>query len=64
MAARYRRVTQVDGAGEEESTKKVRAERADRISAKIHALVWVFAAMAIVYFTDFFTLLHSDKLNR
>lgn len=62
MAARYRRVTQLE-TGEEES-KKIRAERADRISAKLHALVWVLAAIGVVYFTDLFNLIHSDKLNR
>lgn len=62
MAARYRRVNQQE-AGEEEF-KKIRAERADRISAKLHALVWVIVAVALIYFTDFFDLICSDKLNR
>jgi hypothetical protein len=62
MAARYRRVNQSEG-GEDE-TKKVSAERAERISAKIHALVWVIAAIAIVYGTDLAHLVFSDKLNR
>lgn len=62
MPVRYRRVAQAE-AGEEES-KKIRAERADRISAKLHALVWVLAAIGVIYFTDFFNLVHSDKLNR
>lgn len=62
MPVRYRRVDQVDS-GEEES-KKVQAERADRISAKIHALFWVLTSIAIIYFTDLSSLIYSDKLNR
>lgn len=62
MPVRYRRVAQAE-AGEEES-KKIRAERADRISAKLHALVWVLASIGIIYFTDLFNLVHSDRLNR
>lgn len=62
MPVRYRRVAQAE-TGEDES-KKIRAERADRISAKLHALVWVLAAIGVIYFTDFFNLVHSDKLNR
>lgn len=64
MAARYRRVQQGEGEGGEEETKKVRAERAERISAKIHAIFWVLAAIAIVYFTDLPSLIFSEKLNR
>lgn len=49
---------------EEEETKKASAERAERISAKIHALVWVLVALTVVYFTDLPHLLFSDKINR
>jgi hypothetical protein len=64
MAARYRRVTQVDPAVGEEESKKIRAERVERISAKIHALFWVIAAIGIMYFTDLFSIIYSDKINR
>ena len=64
MAARYRRVNQGEGEGGEEETKKVNAERAERISAKIHALVWVIVAGVIAYLTDVPSLMYSDKLNR
>ena len=50
--------------GGEDETKKVSAERAERISAKIHALFWVIAAIGIVYGTDLAHLVFSDKLNR
>jgi hypothetical protein len=63
MSARYRRVNQGE-VDEEDENKKASAERAERISAKIHALFWVLAAITIVYFTDLGPLLFSDKLNR
>ncbi len=62
MTARYRRVAQTDP--EEEESKKVRAERIDRITSKIHALVWVVAAAGIVYLTDLANLIHSEEINR
>ena len=62
MTARYRRVAQSDH--EEEESKKVRAERIDIITSKIHALFWVLAAIGVVYFTDFLSLIHSDEINR
>ena len=62
MTARYKRVAQSDP--EEEESKKIRAERVERITSKIHALVWVVASVGTVYFTDLFALIHSDELNR
>ncbi|KAJ1405279.1 hypothetical protein B484DRAFT_457112 [Ochromonadaceae sp. CCMP2298] len=63
MTARYRRVAQVE-VGEEESSKKARAERIERISAKVHAVFWVAAALAVMYFTDFWNVLYSEKIDR
>jgi hypothetical protein len=63
MSVRYRRVNQGE-VEEEDENKKASAERAERISAKIHALFWVLAAITVVYFTDLAQLLFSDKLNR
>ena len=64
MAQRYRRVP-VGELGEEEEAKKQRAERIDYITAKIHAVFWVGAAVAIVYFTDLVNVaLHDDRVNR
>jgi hypothetical protein len=64
MSARqYRRVAQSDPTEEEES-KKSRAERIEKITSKIHALLWVAAAIAIFLLNDISMLIHSDKINR
>ena len=62
MTARYKRVSQSDP--EEEESKKIRAERVEKIIAKLHAVFWVAAAIAIIILTDLFNLIHSDKINR
>lgn len=55
-APRYRRVLQSDEQiSSEEHNKKLRAERIEKITSKLHALVWVVLAWVLVYFTD---LLH------
>eukprot|EP01038_Epipyxis_sp_PR26KG_P005799 gene5799-8003_t len=62
MTARYRRVPQVDQA--EEEVKKHRADRIERISAKLHAILWIIVGCATLYFTDTFHLINSDRINR
>jgi hypothetical protein len=62
MTTRYRKVAQADP--EEEESKKIRAERIEKITAKIHAVFWVAAAVAVFIFTDTINLIHSDRINR
>lgn len=50
---------------EEEETKKIRAERIEKISAKIHAVIWVMAAVTVFFLTDTINLINkSTKMNR
>lgn len=63
MTARYRRVAQSEPE-EEETNKKQQAQRIERITAKIHAAVWVALAGLLAYFTDFLHLLISNRINR
>eukprot|EP01039_Chlorochromonas_danica_P000063 gene63-69_t len=63
MTARYRRVSQNEPE-EEETNKKLQAQRIERIMAKLHAIVWVAVAAALAYFTDLLNLLLSERVNR
>ncbi|RYH30711.1 hypothetical protein EON65_04360 [archaeon] len=63
MAARNRRAPASEPDAEE-ANKKERAIRIEKITAKIHALIWMLLAGLLAYFTDLFTLIFSDKLNR
>jgi hypothetical protein len=62
---RYRKVSQNENQLADEEQKKAKSERLDRISSKIHALVWVFLAAIVVYYTDLFhVIMHSEQINR
>ena len=63
MIARYKRVSQNDPEEVEES-KKSRAEKMDKISAKIHSLLWIVASIVVMIMTDMINLIQSDKINR
>ena len=63
----YRKIQQSETNAEEyeELKKRTRAERLDRITAKIHAVFWVAAAIAIFIFTDILNVaLYNEKVNR
>ncbi len=66
MAVRYRRVAQSEPEEEGEMlSKKERAERIDRITAKLHALVWLLCSVGLIYYTDLITIiLESDEIYR
>jgi hypothetical protein len=65
MTARYRKVSQTETVEEQEIiNKKQRAERIDKLVSKLHALFWIIVCIFIVHYTDMFSLLFSDKLNR
>ncbi len=65
MAARYRRIPLSEQEfGQEQTDKKLQAERVEKISAKLHAIVWVAVAATLIRFTDFFGLMFSDDVNR
>ncbi len=63
---RYRRVQQAEtDAGMLNEQKKERADRIERITAKIHAFIWVSASLAFIYFSDFVNiLLYDNRVNR
>jgi len=44
--------------------KKLQAQRIEKITAKIHAFVWVLLAVLLAYFTDLPSLVVSDRINR
>jgi hypothetical protein len=65
MTTRYRKVPQTDTNRAEEERKKKRAERVEKITAKIHAVAWVAAAVAVAYYTDIFRIAFTDdRVNR
>lgn len=61
--ARYRKVPK-DEEDEDEEYKKQKANRSEIINAKLHSLFWIFLSAFLIYFTDFISLLYSDKINR
>lgn len=64
MVARYRRVAQAESPGEQD-VKKKRADRIERITAKLHALVWIAASAALIVYTNIFKLaIADDRVNR
>lgn len=64
MTVRYRRIPQNEPEEIEETNKKMRAERMERISSKLHAFVWILVAVFIIYYTNMVNLLFSDRINR
>lgn len=65
MSTRYRKVSQNETELGDEELKKQKSERVERITAKIHALVWVAVSVIIVYYTDLVNvILYSDEINR
>lgn len=65
-STRYRKAAAMDPEEQAEAeSKKIRAERIDKILAKIHAVVWVVLSVALFVLTDTAGLLRSsDKINR
>ena len=65
-STRYRRAAPMDPEEQAEAeSKKIRAERIDKILAKIHAVVWVLVSIALFIVTDTINLLRSsDNINR
>lgn len=64
MVARYRRVAQTESPAEQD-VKKTRADRIERITAKLHALIWIAASVAILFYTDIIQVAIEDpKVNR
>ena len=66
MAQRgYRRVAQEAESTEAEEGKKKQAERIDRITAKIHAGLWVVFSIVILFYTNLLNVAFSDeRVNR
>jgi hypothetical protein len=65
MTTRYRRVPQNEPEERADADKKRRAERVEKITAKIHALIWVVVAALLVYYSKVFDLLADPaKTNR
>ena len=64
MVARYRRVAQAETT-EGDEVKKKRADLIDRITSKIHALIWVAVSIALLIYTDLFKLaVYDSRVNR
>lgn len=63
-SVRNRRTIASEREETEETNKKLVAERTERIVSKIHAIIWVSLSIALIYFTDFFSLLLSNRINR
>lgn len=64
MVARYRRVAQTESPLEQD-VKKKRADRIERITAKLHALIWIAASAALILYTNIFHMALTDtRVNR
>jgi hypothetical protein len=64
MVARYRRVAQTESPLEQD-VKKKRADRIERITAKLHALIWIAASAALMLYTNIFQMALTDRrVNR
>lgn len=64
MVARYRRVAQTESPLEQD-VKKKRADRIERITAKLHALIWIAASAALILYTNIFQMALTDpRVNR
>lgn len=64
MVARYRRVEQNDNSTEQD-VKKKRADRIERITAKLHALIWIVFSAILMYYTDIIQIgLTDERVNR
>jgi hypothetical protein len=64
MVARYRRVEQNDNSTEQD-VKKKRADRIERITAKLHALIWIVLSAILMYYTDIIQIgLTDERVNR
>jgi hypothetical protein len=64
MVARYRRVAQTESPLEQDMKKK-RADRIERITAKLHALIWIAASAALILYTNIFQMALTDqRVNR
>lgn len=64
MSARYRRVAQNESPVEQDAKKK-RADRIERITAKLHALIWIAASAGLMFYTDIFQVaLTDERVNR
>ena len=66
MAQRgYRRVAQEAAETEAEEGKKKQAERIDRITAKLHAGLWVVLSIVLLVYTNLLNVAYSDaRVNR
>jgi hypothetical protein len=63
--AAYRRVAQADNPEGGDEVKKQRAERIDRITAKLHALLWVGLSIGLLIYTNLLKVAYSDeRVNR
>lgn len=64
MVARYRRVEQNDNSTEQD-VKKKRADNIERITAKLHALIWIVLSAILMYYTDIIQIgLTDERVNR
>ena len=65
MTARYRRVPNSNPDEErEEVEKKKRAERVEKINSKLHAFIWLIAALGIFFIIDVPGTIKEGNLNR
>lgn len=65
MTSRHRKVATSEAVDDQERiNKKDKAERIEKLVAKLHGLFWIGISALIIHYTDFFVLLVSDKINR
>jgi hypothetical protein len=67
MPARYRKIYQQENEqeGSAINDKKKKAERIEKITAKLHALIWVVVGVVALIFSDIIRIgLHDDRVNR
>ena len=67
-ASSYQKVTQNEDnkkMEDNEEIKRLKSKRAERVSVKIHAVLWIIAVGVIIYCLDVFRVMFQDKrVNR
>lgn len=65
MTSRHRKAPASETVEDQERiNKKEKAERIEKLVAKLHALFWIAISAAIIHYTDLFALIASNEINR
>ena len=64
MQSRYKRVsTQEEHSDQDDKIKKQKLERSEKLTAKLHAVLWIIIATVVIIYTKIFEKAFSDDSN-